>query len=163
MLAIGADRRPACRFLGPFPVLRLPLHPAIAAPIAAALVLTPSKVLARAPTPVVGMNNHAGASWEVPVLGGMPTYATAADSCCDKARTPTPMIAPNNLLLDVISGTSALGRGCKTVHGEQGFPEQKFLIRRALITMNNRSDTSLRSDREHMHGLCASKLGQLVR
>jgi hypothetical protein len=52
------------------------------------------------------------------------------------------------------------------VHGEQGFPEQKFLIRRALIAMNNRSDTTEATDSTRMFDarlLCASKLAQLVR
>jgi hypothetical protein len=39
-----------------------------------------------------------------------PLQTIAADALiADKARTPTPTIAPNNLLLDVISGISALG------------------------------------------------------
>jgi hypothetical protein len=89
----------------------------------------------------------------------------AADAlAADKARTPTPMIAPNKLLLDVISGTSALWLRMQNCAWRARFPEQKlFLIRRALITMNNRSDINLRSDREHTHVLCASFMRVFMR
>src|SRR5689334_14044251 len=65
---------------------RLPLDPAVVAPIAAALVFTPREPLTRTPTPRIRMNDDARLG-RILVRGGrMPTDVAAADNRCRCTR-----------------------------------------------------------------------------
>jgi hypothetical protein len=57
--------------------VRLPLHPTIATPVTAALVLAPREVVARAPAPVVRVNDHACSGRVFIRLVGVPTHGTS--------------------------------------------------------------------------------------
>jgi hypothetical protein len=101
-----------------------------------------------------------------------PLQTIAADALiADKARTPTPTIAPNNLLLDVISGTSALGLRMQNGDGVQGFPKKNSDPPSTYHHEQPFRYKSPKRPRAHpcfmrvfyARLLCASKLAQLVR
>jgi hypothetical protein len=72
----SADKRPP--FRRPLPV-RLPLHPAVSAPIIAAFMLAPGVVFMSAPAPSVWMNYHVTLLVQALLRAGrMPTSAQAS-------------------------------------------------------------------------------------